>query len=39
MLTFVEEILLLMLDDQDGRLVDLPRSAMNGVIALSLIHI
>ncbi|BBK38168.1 hypothetical protein STAQ_32460 [Allostella sp. ATCC 35155] len=33
MLTFVEEILLLMLDDQDGRLVDLPRSAMNGVIA------
>ncbi|MCC7272686.1 MAG: GPP34 family phosphoprotein [Alphaproteobacteria bacterium] len=33
MLTFVEEILLLMLDDQDGRLVDLPRSAMNGVVA------
>ena len=33
MLTYVEEILLLMLDDREGSLVDLPRPAMDGVIA------
>jgi hypothetical protein len=33
MLTFAEEILLLMLDDREGSLVDLPRPAMDGVIA------